>query len=175
MFSGVTVEPSLLHGDLWSGNVGEVDHQPGNTCNCIPPQNIIFCNHTVYSSPSPPQWCLTLPHSMAIMSLTLQSLQCLEAFLVTSTLPITVSSHRLLALLPEASSIYSSTASITGQTCTPVCSDHWSRFVINILHLPQEPFWIRLQISKHWDNEEISVLVMCCELCNVTRMRKIYI
>lgn len=31
MFRDVTVEPSLLHGDLWSGNAGEMDNQPGNT------------------------------------------------------------------------------------------------------------------------------------------------
>ena len=26
------VKPSLLHGDLWSGNVGETDDGPGNVC-----------------------------------------------------------------------------------------------------------------------------------------------
>ena len=31
MVHGVNIEPSLLHGDLWSGNVGEVGQQPGNT------------------------------------------------------------------------------------------------------------------------------------------------
>ena len=29
LFEGITVSPSLLHGDLWSGNVGESDHGPG--------------------------------------------------------------------------------------------------------------------------------------------------
>ena len=30
LFKGITVTPSLLHGDLWSGNVGESDQGPGN-------------------------------------------------------------------------------------------------------------------------------------------------
>lgn len=30
LFDGVTVLPSLLHGDLWSGNVGETKDEPGN-------------------------------------------------------------------------------------------------------------------------------------------------
>ena len=28
-FEGLNVKPSLLHGDLWSGNAGTVDGQPG--------------------------------------------------------------------------------------------------------------------------------------------------
>ena len=28
-FEGIDVKPSLLHGDLWSGNAGTVDGQPG--------------------------------------------------------------------------------------------------------------------------------------------------
>ena len=29
MFTGITVKPSLLHGDLWSGNIAETIHEPG--------------------------------------------------------------------------------------------------------------------------------------------------
>ena len=29
-FEGIEVKPSLLHGDLWSGNAGTVDGKPGN-------------------------------------------------------------------------------------------------------------------------------------------------
>lgn len=29
MFHDVTVQPSLLHGDLWSGNAGEANQEPG--------------------------------------------------------------------------------------------------------------------------------------------------
>ena len=29
-FEGLDVKPSLLHGDLWSGNAGTVDGQPGD-------------------------------------------------------------------------------------------------------------------------------------------------
>jgi len=29
-FKGVDVKPSLLHGDLWSGNVAEIQGGPGN-------------------------------------------------------------------------------------------------------------------------------------------------
>lgn len=29
MFKEVTVKPSLLHGDLWSGNAGEANQEPG--------------------------------------------------------------------------------------------------------------------------------------------------
>jgi len=28
-FVGIQVKPSLLHGDLWSGNAGQVDGKPG--------------------------------------------------------------------------------------------------------------------------------------------------
>jgi len=28
LFEGITVLPSLLHGDLWSGNTGEIDQEP---------------------------------------------------------------------------------------------------------------------------------------------------
>ena len=28
-FSGLDVKPSLLHGDLWSGNAGQADGRPG--------------------------------------------------------------------------------------------------------------------------------------------------
>ena len=28
-FTGIQVEPALLHGDLWSGNAGEVSDGPG--------------------------------------------------------------------------------------------------------------------------------------------------
>ena len=28
-FEGIEVKPSLLHGDLWSGNAGTVDGKPG--------------------------------------------------------------------------------------------------------------------------------------------------
>ena len=28
-FEGLTIEPALLHGDLWSGNVAETDSGPG--------------------------------------------------------------------------------------------------------------------------------------------------
>ena len=28
-FQGIDVKPSLLHGDLWSGNAGTVDGNPG--------------------------------------------------------------------------------------------------------------------------------------------------
>lgn len=28
-FQGVSVDPSLLHGDLWNGNAYEVDDEPG--------------------------------------------------------------------------------------------------------------------------------------------------
>ena len=45
MFQGITVEPSLLHGDLWSGNAGEADGQPG-----------------IYSPPSPPLWVSVFIH-----------------------------------------------------------------------------------------------------------------
>ena len=31
-FKDVDVKPSLLHGDLWSGNVGETDNGPGTVC-----------------------------------------------------------------------------------------------------------------------------------------------
>ena len=29
LFRGITVQPSLLHGDLWSGNAGQVEQTPG--------------------------------------------------------------------------------------------------------------------------------------------------
>jgi len=29
MFENIIVLPSLLHGDLWSGNTGETDREPG--------------------------------------------------------------------------------------------------------------------------------------------------
>ena len=29
-FEGIDVKPSLLHGDLWSGNAGTVEGKPGN-------------------------------------------------------------------------------------------------------------------------------------------------
>lgn len=29
MFNEVTIKPSLLHGDLWSGNAGEANQEPG--------------------------------------------------------------------------------------------------------------------------------------------------
>ena len=29
LFDGLEVKPSLLHGDLWSGNAGTVDGKPG--------------------------------------------------------------------------------------------------------------------------------------------------
>lgn len=28
-FEGIVIEPALLHGDLWSGNVGENEEGPG--------------------------------------------------------------------------------------------------------------------------------------------------
>ena len=28
-FKGIDIKPSLLHGDLWSGNVAEMDDGPG--------------------------------------------------------------------------------------------------------------------------------------------------
>ena len=35
MFGGITVQPSLLHGDLWSGNAGQVDTTPGPSTSLI--------------------------------------------------------------------------------------------------------------------------------------------
>lgn len=29
MFKDVSIHPSLLHGDLWAGNAGQVDNTPG--------------------------------------------------------------------------------------------------------------------------------------------------
>lgn len=29
LFEGIVIEPALLHGDLWSGNVGESEDGPG--------------------------------------------------------------------------------------------------------------------------------------------------
>jgi fructosamine-3-kinase len=34
LFDGVTVLPSLLHGDLWSGNVGETNDESGKMIEC---------------------------------------------------------------------------------------------------------------------------------------------
>ena len=28
-FEGIIIKPSLLHGDMWSGNVGSIDGEPG--------------------------------------------------------------------------------------------------------------------------------------------------
>jgi len=28
-FRGLDVKPSIMHGDMWSGNVGQIDGQPG--------------------------------------------------------------------------------------------------------------------------------------------------
>lgn len=28
-FEGITIKPSLLHGDMWSGNVASIDGEPG--------------------------------------------------------------------------------------------------------------------------------------------------
>ena len=28
-FEGITIKPSLLHGDMWSGNVASIDGNPG--------------------------------------------------------------------------------------------------------------------------------------------------
>ena len=33
-FGGLEIEPALLHGDLWSGNVAENDSGPGETHEC---------------------------------------------------------------------------------------------------------------------------------------------
>lgn len=34
-FEGLEVYPSLLHGDLWSGNIGENKEGPGNQTLCL--------------------------------------------------------------------------------------------------------------------------------------------
>ena len=35
MFEGLEVVPSLLHGDLWSGNFDETDDYPGTCTVCV--------------------------------------------------------------------------------------------------------------------------------------------
>lgn len=34
-FEGIEIEPALLHGDLWSGNVGENEEGPGTDYNIM--------------------------------------------------------------------------------------------------------------------------------------------
>lgn len=41
-FEGIVVEPALLHGDLWSGNMGEDENGPGIINKIICRKVVIF-------------------------------------------------------------------------------------------------------------------------------------
>ena len=42
-FEGIVVKPSLLHGDLWSGNAMEIESGPGKLCVCLILLCIVCC------------------------------------------------------------------------------------------------------------------------------------